>query len=108
MLINSQVDWDREKQCFEQFSRECSSFYGLQHDPFLLDSMEPDEQKVSSCTNDGGDGESAGSTSHLQTTEAEYGQDDSGESKEVGEVHSQALTWSTNRDNNTTALPLSL
>ncbi len=61
-----QVDWDGEKECFQQFSHECSSFYSLQHDPFLLDSMEAEEQIASSSVTTGGDG--GGGASHRQPT----------------------------------------
>ena len=33
-----QVDWEREENCFESFSQECSHFYAITHDPFLSDS----------------------------------------------------------------------
>ena len=33
-----QVDWDREEKCFDSISRECSRFYSIDHDPFLVDS----------------------------------------------------------------------
>ena len=43
-----QVDWDREEKCFESFSRECSRFYTIDHDPFLADS-ERSDSNCSSC-----------------------------------------------------------
>ena len=33
-----QVDWDREEKCFDSISRECSRFYSIDHEPFLVDS----------------------------------------------------------------------
>lgn len=32
------MNWDSEQECFESFSRELSSFYAVQYDPYLVDS----------------------------------------------------------------------
>ena len=40
VFISVQVNWDAEKECFQTFAYECSCFYRIQHDPFLIDSSE--------------------------------------------------------------------
>lgn len=43
-----QVNWDAEQECFESFSRELSSFYAVQYDPYLVDSSKSvDEESTS-------------------------------------------------------------
>lgn len=34
------MNWEEEKECFQSLANECGLFYGLQHDPLLLDSSE--------------------------------------------------------------------
>lgn len=39
LLVFAQVDWSTEEKCFLTFARECGSFFSIQHDPFVLDSL---------------------------------------------------------------------
>lgn len=41
-----QVNWDNEKECFRDFSRECSVFYSIRKQ-FILE-VEPGEEQVCS------------------------------------------------------------
>lgn len=62
-----QVNWDEEKECFETFAQECSLFYSIQNDPYLIDSSEEEqgglegegesckETKSSSSSDEGGE-----------------------------------------------------
>ena len=34
------MNWDAEQECFQTFAYECSCFYRIQHDPFLIDGSE--------------------------------------------------------------------
>ena len=49
-ILKTQVNWDKEKECFQTLAVETSSFYSLQYDPFLLDSQEQEEQQSTSET----------------------------------------------------------
>ena len=40
VFISGQVNWDAEQECFQTFAYECSCFYRIQHDPFLIDGSE--------------------------------------------------------------------
>ena len=39
VILYAQVNWDSEQECFESFSQEFSSFYAVQYDPFLIDTI---------------------------------------------------------------------
>ena len=39
-IILLQVNWEEEKECFQTLATELGQFYGLNHDPFLVDSSE--------------------------------------------------------------------
>lgn len=38
LRLATEVNWDDERECFKTFAVECSSFYAVQYDPFLLGS----------------------------------------------------------------------
>ena len=38
------MNWEEEKACFDSLANECGWFYGIQHDPFLLDSSEEEKK----------------------------------------------------------------
>ena len=40
------MNWEEEKECFQKIATEFGWFYGIQHDPFLLDSSEEEQQKM--------------------------------------------------------------
>lgn len=42
------MNWDSEQECFESFSRQFSSFYAVQYDPYLVDSNRSDDEDLSS------------------------------------------------------------
>lgn len=45
MLLNVvQVNWDNEKECFRDFSRECSMFYSIRKQ-YILE-VQPGEKQV--------------------------------------------------------------
>ena len=44
VLCHLQVNWDEEKQCFQTLANELGLFYGIQRDPFLLDSSEEEQR----------------------------------------------------------------
>lgn len=39
-----QVNWENEKECFQSLATECSLFYSIQHDTFLLDNLQHDHR----------------------------------------------------------------
>lgn len=44
-----QVNWSSEKNCFLTFAKECSSFYSIQYDPFLLECAAGVPSDTSNC-----------------------------------------------------------
>ena len=57
------MNWDAEQECFQTLAYECSSFYRIQHDPFLVDSSEGRGDKKEGR---GGEGESSRSQMESQ------------------------------------------
>ncbi|KAM3605726.1 uncharacterized protein V6R79_003716 [Siganus canaliculatus] len=48
LRLATEVNWDNEKECFRDFSRECSMFYSIRKD-FILEA-EPGEEQVFFCS----------------------------------------------------------
>lgn len=72
------VNWEEEKECFQSLANECGLFYGLQHDPLLLDSSEEEQKTEKKKKGERNTGEeSTSSTGRDEKTEA------SGEDKTV-------------------------
>ena len=46
------MNWDSEQECFESFSRELSSFYAVQYDPYLVDSTKSGDEDATSTEDD--------------------------------------------------------
>lgn len=49
------MDWDKEKDCFQSLATEYSTFYSIQHDPFLLYNLQQQssEKEQLSLVSDG-------------------------------------------------------
>ncbi|XP_065885951.1 DNA mismatch repair protein Mlh1-like [Dysidea avara] len=41
LKLATEVNWDSEQECFETLSREFSSFYSVQYDPYMIDCIKP-------------------------------------------------------------------
>ena len=55
-----QVNWEEEGECFRTVATELGWFYGIQHDPFLLDSSEEEQRTEEEEGEDGGRGREDG------------------------------------------------
>ena len=54
-----------EKECFHTLATEFGWFYGLQHDPFLLDSSEEETSGVGEERGETGEGEEEGASGEV-------------------------------------------
>ena len=65
------MNWDEEKECFQSFANECGLFYGIQYDPFLLDSSAEEQKAEKKMDGDRQKGEDASSRSSSSSISSE-------------------------------------
>ena len=65
------MNWDEEKECFQSLANECGLFYGIQYDPFLLDSSAEEKKAEKKKDGDRQKGEDASSSSSRSSSSSE-------------------------------------